>query len=65
MEHTPNITMLFIYAVISFFIFLSVMKILKFLWKKIIYKIIVFFRPELKNLYDFFNWIGSFFKPKK
>lgn len=60
-----NLTMYFIAVIVSFLIVLAVMKILKFIWNKILYKVLVFFRPELKNIYDFGKWIGSLFKSKK
>lgn len=60
-----NLTMYFIAVIVCFLIVLIVMKILKFLWNNLIYKILVYFRPELKNIYDFGKWIGKLFKTKK
>ena len=59
-----NLTIQFLTVIICFLLFLTIMKIVKFLWRKVIYKVLVFFRPELKNLYDFGNWLGSFFRKK-
>lgn len=59
-----NLTIQFLAVIICFLLFLTVMKIVKFLWRKVIYKVLVFFRPELKNLYDFGKWLGSFFRNK-
>ena len=50
---------------ISFIIILLVMKLLKFIWNKLIWKFILFVKPELKNIYDLTLWIGKFFKRKK
>lgn len=47
-----------VFAVIaSLLIILTVMKIVKFVWNKIIYKVILFFKPELKNIYDLAKWL--------
>lgn len=51
--------------VISFFIILLIIKLLKFIWNKILWKLILFVKPELKNIYDFLNWLKTFFKKKK
>ena len=52
-------------VVISFAIILLVMKLLKVIWRKLIWKFILFVKPELKNFYDFGKWIGKLFKQKK
>ncbi len=52
-------------VVISFIIILLIMKILKFIWNKLVWKFILFVKPELKNIYDLTLWLGKFFKRKK
>lgn len=44
-------------VIASLLIILTVMKFLKFLWNKVIHKVIIFFKPELKNIYDLTKWI--------
>ena len=60
-----NLAMYFLAVVISFLIILSVMKFLKFLWNNVIYKILLFFKPELKNIYDLGKWFRNLLKKKK
>lgn len=52
-------------VVISLLIILIVMKFLKFLWNKVLWKIILFVKPELKNIYDFLKWCRKSIKRKK
>lgn len=52
-------------VIISILIILSIMKFLKYVWNKILWKLILFFKPELKNIYDLLKWIGRIFKKKE
>mgnify|MGYP003595397974 CR=1 FL=1 len=56
-------------VIISVISLLSAMKLVKFVWKKLIKKPIIwllnFYKPELKNLYDFGKWIFRIFKSNK
>lgn len=52
-------------VVLSLLIILLVMKFLKFLWNKILWRLILFVKPELKNIYDFLKWCKASIKGKK
>lgn len=52
-------------VVLSLLIILLVMKFLKFLWNKILWKLILFVKPELKNIYDFLKCCKAYIKRKK
>ena len=59
-----DFTLKAIAVVISFFIILLIMKLLKFIWNKVLWKLILFVKPELKNIYDFLKWIKNLFRKK-
>lgn len=59
-----DFTLKAIAVVISFFIILLIMKLLKFIWNKVLWKLILFVKPELKNIYDFFKWLKNLFRKK-
>lgn len=59
-----DFTLKAIAVVISFLIILLIMKLLKFIWNRVLWKLILFVKPELKNIYDFFKWLKKLFRKK-
>ena len=59
-----DFTLKAIAVVISFLIILLIMKLLKFIWNRVLWKLILFVKPELKNIYDFFKWLKNLFRKK-
>ena len=64
-----NVLISVLAVILSVLAILSAMKLVKFVWNKLIKRPIIwllnFFKPELKNLYDFAKWTIKIFNSKK
>ncbi len=64
-----NVLISVLAVILSVLAILSAMKLVKFVWNKLIKNPIIwilnFFKPELKNLYDFAKWTIKIFKSNK
>lgn len=60
-----NFALKVIAVLISFLIILLIMKLLKFIWRYVLLRVILFVKPELKNIYDLLKWFKKQIQGKK
>lgn len=60
-----NFALKVIAVLISFLIIILMMKLMKFIWRNVLLRVILFVKPELKNIYDLLKWFKTQIQSKK